>query len=421
MLGRLLLVVAARAAALDNGLARTPPMGWMTWERFRCEIDCDADPDNCISEQLIKSHADILAAPEWRSLGYQYINIDDCWANWNRTGGKLVANTSRFPSGMKSLGNYVHGKGLKIGTYNDMGTLTCGKYPGECKDELCTLPGYMTTDADTYAGWGIDSLKMDGCNSYHTHEILDPAYIFMGDALNKTGRPFLYSCSWPDYIRTNSSGTGPVDYRNTAAHCNLWRMYNDIQDSWESVTTIIDWVGDNGPTNGMLDAAGPGAWNDPDMLIIGNFALSVEQSKAQMALWCIMAAPLLMGNDLRNLAPEMKAILTAKEVVAVDQDPLGKQGWRVAQKKRTNEWVCDAYDAWMKPLDGGDLAVVLWNRGTCGTHRQLAVSWSALGLLAGQKMAARDLFLEKDLGTVSDELSGWVNPDGVLMVRLKRV
>ena len=157
------------------------------------------------------------------------------------------------------------------------------------------------------------------------------------------------------------------------------------------------------------------------MLIIGNFALSVEQSKAQMALWCIMAAPLLMGNDLRNLAPEMKAILTAKEVVAIDQDPLGKQGWRVAQKKRTNEWVCDAYDAWMKPLAGGDLAVVLWHRGTCGTHRQLAVSWSALGLPAGQKMAARDLFLEKDLGTVSDELSGWVNPDGVLMVRLKRV
>ena len=142
----------------------------------------------------------------------------------------------------------------------------------------------MTTDAETYAGWGIDSLKMDGCNSHHTHEILDPAYIFMGDALNKTERPFLYSCSRPDYIRTNSSGTGPVDYRNTAAHCNLWRMYNDIQDSWESVTDIIDWVGDNAPTNGMLDAAGPGAWNDPDMLIIGNFALSVEQSKAQMAL-----------------------------------------------------------------------------------------------------------------------------------------
>ena len=187
-----------------------------------------------------------------------------------------------------------------------MGTLTCGKYPGECKDEQCTLPGYMAVDAETYASWGIDSLKMDACNSYHTHEILDPAYIFMGNSLNKTGRPVLYSCSWPDYIRDNSSGTGPVDYHNTAKHCNLWRTYNDIQDSWESVTTIVDWVGDNAPTNGMLDAAGPGAWNDPDMLIIGNFALSFEQAKAQMALWCIMAAPLLMGNDLRNLSQDMR-------------------------------------------------------------------------------------------------------------------
>lgn len=395
-------------------------MGWMTWERFRCTIDCDTDPDNCVSEQLVKSHADILARPEWRSLGYQYVNIDDCWENTQRIGGKLAANSTRFPSGMRALADYVHSKGLKLGTYNDIGTLTCGKYPGECKDEQCTLPGYIAVDAETYADWGIDSLKMDGCNSYHTHRILDAAYTFMGASLNKTGRPVLYSCSWPDYIRTNSSGTAPVDYRNTAAHCNLWRMYDDIQDSYESVTEIVDWVGDNAPTNGMLDAAGPGGWNDPDMLIIGNFALSLEQAKAQMALWCIMAAPLLMGNDLRNIAPEMKAVLTAAEVVAVDQDPLGKQGWRVAQVKRSTDF-CGAHDVWMKPLAGGDLAVVLWNRGICGTHRELAVSWHDLGLPAGKRMAARDLFLQKNLGIVTDRLTGWVDPDGVLMARLRKI
>jgi hypothetical protein len=127
---------------------------------------------------------------------------------------------------MKGLADYVHSKGLKLGTYNDMGTSTCGKYPGECKDTHCTLPGYMTVDAQTYADWGIDSLKMDGCNSVHTHAILDPAYIFMGDSMNKTGRPILYSCSWPDYIR---SIPATVDYANTAAHCNIWRMYGDIQ------------------------------------------------------------------------------------------------------------------------------------------------------------------------------------------------
>jgi len=398
--------------ALDNGLARTPPMGWMTWERFRCIISCDADPENCISEQLIKQHADILAQPEWHALGYRYINVDDCWPNLSRgAGGRLVANSSRFPSGMAALAAYVHSKGLRLGTYNDMGTLTCGRYPGECKDEQCSLPGYMTLDAQTYASWGIDSLKMDGCNSVHTAAILDPAYEFMGAALNKTGRPVLYSCSWPDYIRTAYL---PVNYSLTAQTCNIWRMYNDIQDSWDSVTGIVDWVGDNAPLNGMLEAAGPGHFNDPDMLIIGNFGLSEAQSRAQMALWCTMAAPLLMGNDLRKLAPPMKAILQAPEVIAVDQDALGKQGRRVAQDKS----FCGAYDVWAKPLAGGDLAVVLWNRGVCGTHRQLTVSWASLSLPAGQPMAARDLFGRKALGTFTGNLSGWVDPDDVLMVRL---
>lgn len=279
-----------------------------------------------------------------------------CWANWNRTAdGKLAPNSTRFPSGMKALADYLHAKNLSLGTYNDMGTGTCGKYPGECKDEVCTLPGYMSVDAETYAGWGIDSLKMDGCNSIHTHTILDPAYEFMGDALNKTGRPVLYSCSWPDYIRGIAPpGNNTVDYKTTAEHCNIWRMYDDIQDSFSSMVGIVDWVGDNAQKNGMIEAAGPGHFNDPDMLIIGNFGLSYTQSKAQMGLWSIMAAPLLMGNDLRNLDPKMKAILLAKEVIAVDQDPLGKQGHRVFQEKD----FCGAHDVWKRDLEGGDVAVV---------------------------------------------------------------
>jgi alpha-N-acetylgalactosaminidase len=418
-----LLLSSSAVAALPNGLALTPPMGWMTWERFRCTIDCDASPShgpsNCINEDLIRQHADILAQPEWRSAGYRYVNIDDCWENLQRTAdGKIAPNTTRFPHGMAELAKYVHAKGLRLGTYNDMGTQTCGHYPGECKDPTCSLPGYMTVDANTYAAWGIDSLKMDGCNSYHTHEILDPAYIFMGDALNKTGRPVLYSCSWPDYIRTNSTGTGPVDYKNTAKHCNLWRMYSDIQDSWVSVTGIIDWVGDNAPKNGMLDAAGPGHWNDPDMLIIGNFGLSYEQSKTQMALWSMMAAPLLMGNDLRNLAPEMKSILLAPEVIEVDQDPLGRQGWRVAQDL-TNH--CTAYDIWMRPLAGGDIGVVIWNRGDCGAQHAITLQWEMLSLPATQPMALRDLYERKELGTHTGHFQAWINPQGPLMLRMRTV
>ena len=284
---------------------------------------------------------------------------------------------------MRALADYVHAKGgLKLGTYNDMGTATCGKYPGECKDEQCTLPGYMDVDAATYADWGIDSLKMDGCNSIHSKAILDPAYIHMGDALNRTGRPVLYSCSWPDYIRTDGNSSELVDYAKTASHCNIWRMYNDIQDSWDSVQDIVDWVGDNAASNGMAEASGPGHFNDPDMLIIGNFALSVDQAKAQMALWSMMAAPLLMGNDLRNLDPEMKAILLAPEVIRVDQDPAGKMGRRVFQTKDQ----CIAHDVWARSLSNGDTAVTIWNRGYCGTHSQHSFNWTTVGLPAGKPM-----------------------------------
>ena len=183
----LLLIGMSQTWALDNGVARTPPMGWMTWERFRCTAgvsgtgpSCADDPDNCLNAKLIQQHADILALPEWRDAGYQYVNIDDCWSSWNRTvDGKLTPNSTRFPGGMRALADYAHARGLKIGTYNDMGTATCGKYPGECKDQVCTLPGYMDVDAATYAAWGIDSLKMDGCNSEHTAAVLDPAYEHM--------------------------------------------------------------------------------------------------------------------------------------------------------------------------------------------------------------------------------------------------
>ena len=171
LLLQLAMSLAPPTAALDNGLARTPPMGWMTWERFRCTAgvsgtgpSCAEDPTNCIGEELVKQHADILAQPEWHSLGYRYVNIDDCWENWNRTAaGKLRANATRFPHGMAALAAYVHGKKLYLGTYNDMGTATCGKYPGECKDEACSLPGYMTVDAETYSGWGIDSRAPSRC------------------------------------------------------------------------------------------------------------------------------------------------------------------------------------------------------------------------------------------------------------------
>jgi hypothetical protein len=321
---------------------------------------------------------------------------------------------------MKALGDYVHSKGLQFGTYNDIGTRTCSGYPGACNDTVCTLPGYMDLDAATYAGWGIDSLKMDGCNSVPTPAEMDAAYEHMGAALNASGRPILYSCSWPFYV-----DQGSLNWTAVRDTCNLWRVNGDIQDSWRSLQEVIDWMGDHGGNQSHPSpwraVAGPGAWNNPNVLIIGNFGLSRTQAEAQMALWAIMAAPLLMGNDLRNLDPEMKAILLADEVIAVDQDPLGKQGGRVVHFPCDPDGGCGccAHDVWMRELANGDLAVVLWFRGEDGTHSEIAVSWPDLGIAdPGQRYTVRDLFKKVDLGVFAGEFSAFVDIDGVVMVRM---
>jgi len=229
--------------------------------------------------------------------------------------------------------------------------------------------------------------------------------------MNKTGREMLYSCSWPDYIR--SAGI-KVNYSKIAQHCNIWRMYNDIQDSWDSVTDIADWVAENQQV--LVAAAGPGHFNDPDMLIIGNFALSEEQAKAQFGLWSVMAAPLLMGNDLRELAPEMKAILQNAEVIAVNQDVLGIQGQRIHSVQGGPK----SCDTWMKPLANGDLAVLLWNRCSWGLHQEMQVDWATLGLPPAQQMAVRDLYAKKDMGSFTGSYSQFVNVDGVAMLRMSK-
>ena len=277
----LLIFVCQTTTARDNGVALTPPMGWLAWERFRCTVNCTSDPDTCLSEKLIKEMADIMGSKEWKEAGYEYINIDDCWAERARDSNeKLVPDKSRFPSGMKALADYVHSKGLKIGIYNDMGTQTCGGYPGECRDEKCTLPGYMDIDAQTYAAWGIDSLKMDGCNSApHDPDTLNPGYIYLG--LNKTGRPILYSCSWPDYIR---SAGYPMNLSTIVApNCNIWRMYNDIQDSWILLPQLSIGLATTryaGPHRGFRSRH----FNDPDMLIINDFFFELRAVKSSVCV-----------------------------------------------------------------------------------------------------------------------------------------
>ena len=295
---------------------------------------------------------------------------------------------------MKALVDYVHSKGVKFGIYEDYGTHTCAGYPGSLD--------HLETDADTFAEWGVDMLKLDGCNVDVSK--MDEGYPEMGQALNKTGRPIVYSCSWPDYQR----GRGiKVNYTNIARHCNLWRNYYDINDSWKSVSGIIDYYGDPDNYDDFGRVAGPGNWNDPDMLIVGDFSLNYEQSRSQFAIWSILAAPLLMSNDLRNISDQAKEILLNKEVIAVNQDKLGIQGQRVKQLKTSELWV--------KPLYDETRAVVLFNRNST-TRLKMDFEFVDVGIHG--KAAVRDLFAHEDLGVFDSTFAAYVNPDGVAMLKL---
>uniref|UniRef100_A0A8C2XDT2 Alpha-galactosidase n=1 Tax=Cyclopterus lumpus TaxID=8103 RepID=A0A8C2XDT2_CYCLU len=309
----LVVLMSPAADALDNGLALKPTMGWLHWERFMCNIDCDKDPDNCISERLYMQVADVMAKEGWKEAGYEYVCIDDCWPSHQRDAqGRLQADPQRFPGGIKRLADYVHSKGLKLGIYADVGKNTCAGYPGSL--------GYYETDAQTFADWDVDLLKFDGC--YMDWTLLGEGYVNMSKALNKTGRSILYSCEWPLYEWPFQK----PNYTAIREACNHWRNFADVYDSWSSIKSILDWTASHQDV--IVPSAGPGGWNDPDMV----FCLSHAQQESQMALWAIMAAPLLVSNDPRDICPHSKEL----------QDPLGNQGYRTAK--------VDNFELWERPL-----------------------------------------------------------------------
>lgn len=325
---------AMAVCAVASPLARTPPMGWMSWQTFRCGTDCAANPDDCIGEKLYSTTADALAGGGYHKAGYTGVHIDDCWEQTFRdASGRLAVNSTRFPSGLSALAAHIHARNLTFGIYSDEGTKTCGGYPGS--------KGTEAADALTFKAWGVDYLKLDGCNE----DVSDYAagYSAMGRALQAGGRPITYSCSWPAYLGDNESAK---PYAAMAkAGCNLWRNWHDIQCSWSSLSSIIDHWGDY--SEPLMAAAGPGHWNDPDMLLIGanvttnpkqrgvppistlEPCLTLAEEQTQMAIWAIVAAPLIMGNDIRSVRPASRALLLNQAAIAVDQDPLGKAGGRL--------------------------------------------------------------------------------------------
>lgn len=371
------------AECLDNGLALTPPMGWMSWERFRCNIDCYKDPENCLSETLFMKMADHLAEDGYRDAGYVYLVIDDCWSERKRTNdGYLMADLERFPRGMNFLADYIHSKGLKFGMYTNYGHSTCMGFPG-------TEDHNMEKDAERFASWNIDYLKVDGCHTSAKQQ--SKGYTRFSEHLNKTNRPIVYSCSWP-YYDLFLNKVEP-NFPQLKKDCNLWRNYHDIRDNWFMIESVINFFGDNQEV--FAKYAGPGHWNDADMLMIGNFRLTQEQAEVQMALWAILASPLLMSNDLRKIPEAAKKLLQHREIIAINQDPLGIQGKRVFMDKDVSVWLRP-----ITPLVEGvySYAIAVVNHNT-SYSAQVWLPLDQLGLNHTKGYQFRNVITMQDLGT----------------------
>ena len=341
-------------------------MGWNSWNKFGCDV----------SDTLVRSVTDAIVNSGMRDAGYQYVVVDDCWQTDRDGKGNIIADAVRFPSGIKALADYVHSRGLRLGIYSDAGTKTCQGRPGS--------RGYEFQDARQYAEWGIDYLKYDWCNT--STQDAPSSYEIMRAALDASGRPIVFSiCEWG----TSKPWLWAKDVGN------LWRTTGDIQDRW---TGRQKWPDGSCCSNGVIEIldqqvghesfAGRGHWNDPDMLEVGNGGMTINEYRAHFALWAILAAPLMAGNDVRTMTPAIRDILTNPEIIAVDQDPLGSQGRRV-RKDGDRE-------VWAKQMSDGSRAVVLLNRGEISA--EIAVSWEDIGYPPHLRGAVRDLWQRKPLG-----------------------
>jgi alpha-galactosidase len=374
---------AVKLNIADNGLARTPPMGWNSWNKFGCDV----------SEAKIRGIADALVASGMKDAGYQYVVIDDCWQLGRDAQGNIQVDQAKFPSGIKALADYVHVRGLKFGIYSDAGIATCQNRSGS--------RGYEYQDARQYAAWGVDYLKYDWCNT--ATQDAKSSYMLMADALRQSGRPIVFSiCEWGIHQ--------PWEWARGVGG-NLWRTTGDIWDHLEG-------LGDHGNWHGVLDildaqadiyaAAGPGGWNDPDMLEVGNGGMTDAQYRAHFSLWAVLAAPLIAGNDITRMDAATLSILTNQDIIAVDQDALGQQGRRIAKSG-------DA-EIWARPLSDGDRAVVLFNRSSA--PQTIAADWTALGYPAGTSLKVRDLWQHRDLGAFKGRYSIVVPPQSAVMIRV---
>ena len=373
-------------------LALTPPMGWNSWNSFGVNV----------SEQVLREVADVMVVSGLKEAGYSYIVIDDFWhGGRDSLTGMLYADPDKFPSGMKALGDYIHSKGLKFGIYSDAGTKTCGEMPGSY--------GYEEKDAQLFADWGVDYLKYDYCfcpdfvSANNDYRMAIDRYKAMGDALKATGRPIIYSiCEW-----------GPRSPwlwgKEVGGH--LWRTSYDVYDMWDSPRNEMSPIGIMASIDALANLArfaGPGGWNDPDMLVVGlNNTGNIKgggcneiEYRSQMSMWCMVSAPLMIGSDIRNMDESTRNILLNKDIIAIDQDELGKQGFRVFRK--------DGLEAWQKPLSGDRVAIAYLNRNSWdGT---LSASWEDLELDPDLRYSVYDVWEHEEVNHKEGMLSASLKP-----------
>jgi alpha-galactosidase len=391
-----LLLTSALSAQKFENLAQTPPMGWNSWNTFATDIN----------EQLVKDIADAFVKLGLKDAGYEYIVLDDGWSASERDEeGNLVADPKKFPSGMKALADYIHGKGLKFGIYNCAGSKTCGGYPGS--------RGHEYQDARTYAMWDVDYLKYDWCNTGKINA--EEAYSTMRDALKAAGRPVVFSiCEWGD--------NAPWKWAKDVGH--LWRVSGDIINCWDCEVGHGSWSSWGvwkiiNMRKNIRKYSGPGHWNDFDMMEVGN-GMTDAENRSHFAMWCMLASPLIMGNDLRSVSKETIKTLTSQEVIAVNQDELGIQGFRFSNANNM--------EIWIKPLANDEWAITFvnmkeeainflfdWDNHEIGddiNQRKLDTKHDSYKI--------RDLFNKKDLGTTKSSLKATIGAHDILMIKLSK-
>ena len=368
-----------------EALAQTPPMGWNSWNKFNQNV----------SEKLLMDTADAMVASGMKDAGYEYIVVDDCWQVDRDADGNIVCDPVNFPHGMKYVADYIHSKGLKFGIYSCVGTKTCAGRPGSM--------GHEYQDALFYARTGVDYLKYDFCNNEKTNSLT--SYKLMREALKAAGRPIVFSlCEW--------GSTKPWEWGKGIGH--LWRATGDIINKFEGklnwggngVVQIIDLV-----TN-LYPYAGPGHWNDPDMLEVGNGGMTTVEETSHFAMWCMLAAPLIAGNDLSNMTEDVRTILTNKEAIAIDQDPLGVQAHLAIP--------LGDRQVWLKKLAGDQWAVCFFNRS--GEDWNLNFNWTDIAEIrdAHTIFSVRDLWKHKDIGKTNKNIVSVIPSHAVLMVKLTK-